>query len=79
MLKIKIKKVNNLFFNKPAKVEIKKTKKTIQIKFSDKLEDLQHYIKACDTLGLPFTIVKRNVGGKENPCYFYFFYINFEE
>lgn len=65
-----------MFFNKNKKVKPDKTKKTMQIKSSDKMEGLQECIKACDILGLPFTITKRNVGEEDNPLYFYFFYIN---
>jgi len=50
----------------------------IQITFKETIEELSDCIKAANTLGLLFSITKRNIGTEERPIYAYYFHILFE-
>lgn len=50
--------------------------KQVEITHGESIDELQSCIKADDTLKLPFTIIKRNLGTDENKVFFYYFYLD---
>ncbi|MBV4440115.1 hypothetical protein KM799_02490 [Clostridium tyrobutyricum] len=65
-----------MIFNKSEIIENQRI--PVQITFKETIEELSDCIKAANTLGLLFSITKRNIGLEEKPVYVYYFHILFE-